>query len=73
MPCTSNSYKIFLGIIWLAWVVYAFVFAPQEEIADMDYIMQMMRMETENIDASVIALFNLMGVWPLIMAAILKH
>jgi hypothetical protein len=71
MPCTSNGYKIFLGIIWLAWVIYAFVFAPQQEIADMDYIMQMARMETDRIDASVIALFNLMGVWPLIMAAIL--
>jgi hypothetical protein len=71
MPCTSKSYKIFLGIIWMGWVIYAFVFAPQQEIADMDYIMQMARMETDRIDASVIALFNLMGVWPLIMAAIL--
>lgn len=71
MPCTSNAYKLFLGVIWLAWVIYAFVFAPQQEIADMDYIMQLARMETDHIDASVIALFNLMGVWPLIMAAIL--
>jgi hypothetical protein len=71
MPCTSNGYRIFLGMIWLAWVIYAFAFAPQQEIADMDYIMKMARMETEHIDASVIALFNLMGVWPMIMAAIL--
>lgn len=71
MPCSSKNYRIFLAIIWLAWIVYAFTFAPDQQVADMDYIIQLMRMETDQIDATVIALFNLMGVWPLIMAAIL--
>ena len=71
MPCNNQAYKIFLGLIWLSWVIYAFTFAPTQQVADMAYIMQMMRMETEQVDASVIALFNLMGVWPMIMAAIL--
>ena len=71
MPCSSPAYKIFLGIIWLGWIVHAFFFAPQQEVAGMAEIMQLAQMDTSAFDASVIALFNLMGVWPMIMAAIL--
>lgn len=71
MPCASPAYKVFLGIIWLGWIIHAFMFAPQQEVADWDGIMAMMQMDTSQWDASIIALFNLMGVWPMIMAAIL--
>lgn len=71
MPCSTPAYKGFLALIWLAWIVHAFFFAPQDEVAGMAEIMQLAQMDTHAWDATVIALFNLMGVWPMIMAAIL--
>jgi hypothetical protein len=71
MPCSTPAYKLFLAVIWIGLIVHAVVFAPQQEVAGMNELIQLMLMDTKAFDAWVIALFNLMGVWPMIMAAIL--
>lgn len=58
-------------LVWLAFVTYAFVFAPPDRSDTFDLIQRLINMDTEGINPAIVALFNLMGVYPLIYGCLL--
>ncbi len=57
--------------MWLVFVSYAFIWAPVDRGNTMSLIMDAIFFRTDRLDVSVIAVFNLLGVWPGIYASIL--
>ncbi len=62
--------KIILAGLWIALILYAVFFAPDEKVAGLDDIIDIVSM-ADHIDPLIFAVFNLLGVWPVIMGAIL--
>ncbi len=58
-------------LVWLGFGVYAFVFAPPDRPETITLIQNLIRGETADINPTIVALFNLMGVYPLIYGCIL--
>jgi len=58
-------------LLWLGFVGYAFGFAPPDTPDTWPLIQNLSAGNWEGINPSVIALFNLMGIWPMIYACIL--
>lgn len=63
--------KIGFGLIWLGFSIYAFVLAPPDQGNSLELIQQLSTMNWEGINPLVIALFNLMGIWPMIYGSVL--
>lgn len=62
--------RIFLAVLWLAFVLYAFIFSPPDQP---DTAVLIQRLSTGNwadINPAVVALFNLMGIWPMAYACL---
>ncbi|MEH2171024.1 MAG: DUF2834 domain-containing protein [Nostoc sp.] len=62
--------KIAFGLLWLGFVVYAFFFAPPDQPGTFELIKNLSIGQWQGVNPLVIALFNLMGIWPLIYSAI---
>ncbi|MBG1266695.1 DUF2834 domain-containing protein [Nostoc sp. WHI] len=62
--------KIAFGLLWLGFVVYAFFLTPPEQPDTFELIKNLSTGEWQGINPLVIALFNLMGIWPLIYSAV---
>lgn len=60
--------KLILGGIWLAFSVYAFVFAPPNQPDTFDLIVNLSTGNIQGINPLIVSLFNLMGVLPAIYA-----
>ncbi len=58
-------------LIWLGFGIYAFVFAPPDRPDTIELIQKLITGETADINPTIVALFNLMGVYPLIYGCIL--
>jgi hypothetical protein len=63
--------KISLGLLWLGFGLYAFFLAPPDQPDTIDLIINLSTGKWQNINPLIIALFNLMGVWPLIYTSLL--
>ena len=63
--------KIIFGLIWLIFVVYAFTLAPQPSSNTLELITHLSTGNWHDINPLIIALFNLMGIWPAIYAGVL--
>lgn len=63
--------KILFGGLWLALVIYAFGFAPPNQPDTFELIQKLSTGQWQGINSLVIALFNIMGVWPMIYACVL--
>ena len=63
--------KIFFGLLWLALIVYAFGFTPPAQPDTLELITNLSTGNWQGINPLVIALFNLMGIWPIIYASVL--
>ncbi len=63
--------KALLLVVWLIGWVHVIWFSPEINGSMMDFIQAVMQMDTELIDPFVFMVFNLLGVWPLIMVAML--
>ncbi|WP_066382874.1 MULTISPECIES: hypothetical protein [unclassified Anabaena] len=63
--------NIAFGVLWLGFITYAFVFAPPDSPDTFELIKQLSIGQWQGINPLVIALFNLMGIWPLIYSALL--
>ncbi|BDI18384.1 hypothetical protein ANSO36C_41860 [Nostoc cf. commune SO-36] len=63
--------KIAFGLLWLGLVVYAFFLAPPEQPGTLELIKNLSLGQWEGIKPLVIALFNIMGIWPLIYSGVL--
>lgn len=59
------------GALWVGFGVYAFGFAPPDRPDTFEPIARMATGDWEGINPAVLALFNLMGIWPLIYAYVL--
>ncbi len=63
--------KIFFGLLWLGFVGYAFLFAPSGTEGTWELIKNLSLGQWKEINPLVVALFNLMGILPLMYACVL--
>jgi hypothetical protein len=63
--------KITLSLLWLGLVVYAFFLAPPNQPDTADLILNLSTGKWRGINPIVIALFNLMGIWPILYTSLL--
>jgi hypothetical protein len=63
--------KVLLGLLWLGFISYAFVLAPPDSPDTFTLIQHLSTGQWDGINPWVIALFNVMGVWPLLYFGVL--
>ncbi|MEG3897217.1 MULTISPECIES: DUF2834 domain-containing protein [unclassified Microcoleus] len=63
--------KIGFGLLWIAFTTYAFVFAPPDSPETIALITNLSTGKIADINPLIVALFNIMGVWPLIYSCVL--
>jgi hypothetical protein len=63
--------KTIFWLIWIGFVGYAFIFAPPDQPDTLDLIKNLSLGQWQGINPLIIALFNLMGVFPMIYSCIL--
>jgi hypothetical protein len=63
--------KIAFGLLWLGFITYAFVFAPPDQPDTLELIKNLSTGQWQGINPLVVALFNIMGVFPIIYSAVL--
>jgi hypothetical protein len=61
---------VFIGI-WLALTIYAFIIAPPVDPNTQELIVNLSIGRWQEINSLIVALFNLMGIWPIIYTSIL--
>jgi hypothetical protein len=64
-------HKIILAVVWLVGWVHVLGFAPEGGESVTNTIATIMTPKTEVFDPLVFMVFNLLGIWPLIMVAVL--
>ncbi|MEH2071382.1 MAG: DUF2834 domain-containing protein [Nostoc sp.] len=62
--------KIAFGLVWLGFIVYAFLLSPPQQPGTFELIKNLSIGQWQGINPLIIALFNLMGIWPLIYSAV---
>jgi len=65
------SRKIGFWLLWIAFSTYAFVFAPPDSPETIALITNLSTGKIAGINPLIVALFNIMGVWPLIYSCVL--
>jgi len=63
--------KIGFGLLWLAFGIYAFIFAPPDTPETLTLITNLVTANLAGINPLVIALFNIMGIFPMIYCCLL--
>lgn len=63
--------KLIWGGLWLSFTIYAFLFAPATDPTTFDLIINLAKGNIEGINPLIVALFNLMGILPVIYACLL--
>ncbi|WP_030006150.1 hypothetical protein [Picosynechococcus sp. NKBG042902] len=63
--------SIFLGSLWLAFVLYAFLGAPPSQPETLELITALSSGQWDGINPLIIALFNIMGIFPVMYGALL--
>ncbi|TFI55462.1 DUF2834 domain-containing protein [Mastigocladus laminosus UU774] len=63
--------KITFGLLWLGLIAYAFLLAPPNQPDTFELIKNLSTGRWQGINPLVVALFNLMGIWPLVYSAVL--
>jgi hypothetical protein len=63
--------RSFLALLWLGFIVYAFVLAPPDQPDTLSLIQNLSIGNWQGINPLIIALFNLMGIWPLIYSGVI--
>ncbi|MDB9525057.1 DUF2834 domain-containing protein [Oscillatoria sp. CS-180] len=62
--------RAFFAIVWLAFTGYAFVLAPPDQPNTATLIQKLATGDWADINPAIVALFNLMGVWPIAYACL---
>ncbi|MCF2147096.1 DUF2834 domain-containing protein [Desmonostoc muscorum LEGE 12446] len=62
--------KIVFGLLWLGFTIYAFFLTPPQQPDTFELIKKLSIGQWQGINPLVIALFNLMGIWPIIYSAV---
>jgi hypothetical protein len=63
--------KILFGALWLGLIIYAFFLAPPNQPDTFSLIQKLATGQWQGINPLIIALFNIMGVWPMIYSGLL--
>ena len=63
--------KVLLATVWILGWIHVFWFSPDDDASTMDFIAAVMQNNTELVDPMVFMVFNLLGVWPMVMVAML--
>lgn len=63
--------RSFLALLWLAFIIYAFVLAPPAQPDTLTLIQNLSIGNWHSINPLIIALFNLMGIWPLVYSGVI--
>lgn len=63
--------KIGFWLLWIAFSTYAFVFAPPDSPETITLITNLSTGKVADINPLIVALFNIMGIWPLIYSCVL--
>jgi len=63
--------KILLGLLWLGFIAYAFLAAPPNQPDTFPLIQNLATGNWEGINPIIVALFNLLGIWPVIYSCLL--
>jgi len=66
----SSRRKLIFGGIWLCFSLYAFLLAPPNDPNTVDQILALSTGQWGELNPVIVALFNLMGVWPMIYGAV---
>ena len=62
--------RFFFIMLWLGFIAYAFILAPPDQPETFDLIRRMSMGDWEGINPSIIAIFNAMGIWPMVYACV---
>ncbi|MBD2177636.1 DUF2834 domain-containing protein [Pseudanabaena sp. FACHB-1998] len=65
------SEKLGFWLVWILFSVYAFIFAPPDRPETFTLIQKLIAGDWQSTNAYIVALFNLMGVFPLVFACML--
>ena len=63
--------KMGFWLIWIGFIAYGFLLSPPDQPDTIELIKNLSIGNWEGIDPLIIALFNIMGIWPLIYASVL--
>ncbi len=63
--------KIVFGLLWFSFIGYTFFLAPPDQSTNLDLIINLSTGKWTGINPLVIALFNLMGILPMIYVALM--
>ncbi len=63
--------KLGFWLLWIAFSTYAFVFAPPDSPETITLITNLSTGKVADINPLIVALFNIMGIWPLIYSCVL--
>ncbi|MEM6836425.1 MAG: DUF2834 domain-containing protein [Cyanobacteria bacterium P01_C01_bin.120] len=58
------------AILWLAFALYTFLLAPPDQPDTAQLIQQLASGQWDDINPAIVALFNLMGIWPMAYACL---
>ncbi|MEL6605260.1 MAG: DUF2834 domain-containing protein [Cyanobacteria bacterium J06614_10] len=62
--------KLGFALLWLGFVLYAFLLAPPAQPDTLELIANLSSGQWSDINPAIVALFNLMGIWPMIYACL---
>jgi hypothetical protein len=65
------SRKIGFGLLWIGLVLYAFFLAPPNQPDTFELIKNLSTGKWDGINPLIIALFNIMGIWPMIYGCLM--
>lgn len=59
-----------LAILWSSFILYAFLLAPPDQPGTTDLILNLASGHWQGINPLTVALFNIMGIWPMVYACV---
>jgi hypothetical protein len=65
------STRLLFWAIWLTFGIYAFGFAPPDQADSFPLIVRLSSGQWQGINPYVVALFNIMGIWPVIYSGVM--
>ena len=70
MPTNITAKNFAFALLWVGFIVYAFTLTPPAQPNTFEVITQLSTGQWGEINPLIVALFNLMGIWPMIYACL---